>query len=113
MALRLQMPCIIFAASKLRGTIRRKKIKNNIVNDGFAFVGKEDASQREGLSRSPPLNPTLAIPQKAPSRPLCRTSPYDLSAVHKPLIKIKCRFLLFCGGLHHILRQPLYVVQRL
>ena len=51
MALRLQMPCIIFAASKLRGTIRRKKIKNNIVNDGFAFVGKEDASQREGLSR--------------------------------------------------------------
>ena len=51
MALRLQMPCIIFGASKLRGTIRRKKIKNNIVNDGFAFVGKEDASQREGLSR--------------------------------------------------------------
>ena len=49
--LRSQMPCIIFAASKLRGTIRRKKIKNNIVNDGFAFVGKEDASQREGLSR--------------------------------------------------------------
>ena len=51
MALRLQMPCIIFGASKLRGTIRRKKIKNNIVSDGFAFVGKEDASQREGLSR--------------------------------------------------------------
>lgn len=51
MALRLQMPCIIFAASKLRGTIQRKKIKNNIVSDGFAFVGKEDASQREGLSR--------------------------------------------------------------
>ena len=51
MALRLQMPCIIFVASKLRGTIRRKKVKNNIVNDDFAFVGKEDASQREGLSR--------------------------------------------------------------
>lgn len=51
MALRLQMPRIIFAASKLRGTIRRKKIKNNIVSDGFMFVGKEDASQREGLSR--------------------------------------------------------------
>ena len=51
MALRLQMPRIIFAASKLRGTIRRKKIKNNIVSDGFAFVGKEDASQRERLSR--------------------------------------------------------------
>ena len=49
--LRSQMPCIIFAASKLRGTIRRKKIKNNIVSDGFAFVGKEDASQREGFSR--------------------------------------------------------------
>ena len=35
MALRLQMPCIILGASKLRGTIRRKKIKNNIVNDGL------------------------------------------------------------------------------
>ena len=49
--LRSQMPCAISPVSKLRGTIRRKKIKNNIVNDGFAFVGKEDASQREGLSR--------------------------------------------------------------
>ena len=49
--LRSQMPCAISPVSKLRGTIRRKKIKNNIVSDGFAFVGKEDASQREGLSR--------------------------------------------------------------
>ena len=40
MALRLQMPCIIFGASKLRGTIRRKKIKNNNRQRWFCVCGK-------------------------------------------------------------------------
>ena len=49
MALRLQMPCIIFGASKLRGTIRRKKVKNNIVNDGLRLEEERTPHSGAGL----------------------------------------------------------------